>query len=262
MRPQPADGFDWFETPDGLALRCAPLEPIARHFFTTRGWRLGSPTSSNDELAAGWAQVARAAGVAPTDVRRVRQVHGASVSVQRKEARESQGVEEADILLAGDPDAALAIQTADCVPILLADPRTGAVAAAHAGWRGLAAHVPGRVVAALAEHFGSRAGDLVAAIGPAISAERYEVGRDVRERFEAAGFDRDRMMMWFPKLTREDHWLFDGWQAASDQLAAAGVAAARIHVARLCTATYPDLFCSYRRDGARAGRMAAVVKPT
>jgi copper oxidase (laccase) domain-containing protein len=117
-------------------------------------------------------------------------------------------------------------------------------------------------VAALAEHFGSRAGDLVAAIGPAISAERYEVGRDVRERFETAGFDRDRMMMWFPKQTREDHWLFDGWQAASDQLAAAGVAAARIHVARLCTATYPDLFCSYRRDGARAGRMAAVVKPT
>jgi hypothetical protein len=166
----------------------------------------------------------------------------------------------ADILASDDRDAALAIQTADCVPILLADTRSGAVAAAHAGWRGLAARVPATAVGALATSFGSRAADLVAAIGPSISAERYEVGRDVRERFDAAGFERDRLAAWFPTVTRDDHWLFDGWQSARDQLEAAGVPAAAIHVAQLCTATYPDLFCSYRRDGTQAGRMAAVVR--
>jgi len=200
--------------------------------------------------------------VPATNLVRLRQVHAAAVSVRRSGAPVADGMDAADILISNDRQAALAIQTADCVPILLADPRTGAVGAAHAGWRGLAAKVPGIVVAAMAEHFGSRAEDLVAAIGPAISAERYEVGHDVRARFEAAGFDRERWTMWFPRKTREDHWLFDGWRSASDQLEAAGVPPARIHVARLCTATYPDLFCSYRRDGAPAGRMAAVIRMT
>ena len=261
MRPQPADGFDWIDTPDGLALQCRPLAPLAPHLFTTRSWRLGSPTSSEAELSVGWTQVAHAIDVPASHLVRLRQVHGAAVSVRRSSASIPVGMDPADILISDDRQAALAIQTADCVPILLADSRTGAIGAAHAGWRGLAARVPSTVVAAMAEHFGSRADDLVAAIGPAISADRYEVGRDVRERFEAAGFDRDRWTMWFPKQTREDHWLFDGWQSACDQLEAAGVPAARIHVARLCTVIYPELFCSYRRDGARAGRMAAVIRP-
>jgi YfiH family protein len=260
MRPQPADSFEWMETPEGLALRCGALERVARHFFTTRGWRLGSPAGSDEALAAGWADVARAAGVDAHRLLRLRQVHGAAVSVRRTGATTADGMEAADILASDDRDAALAIQTADCVPILLADARSGAVAAAHAGWRGLAARVPATAVEAMATSFGSRAADLVAAIGPSISAVRYEVGPDVHERFESAGFAHDRLAAWFPAVTREDHWLFDGWLSARDQLEAAGVPAAAIHVARLCTATYPELFCSYRRDGVRAGRMAAVVR--
>jgi purine-nucleoside/S-methyl-5'-thioadenosine phosphorylase / adenosine deaminase len=165
----------------------------------------------------------------------------------------------ADIVVSDDPSVAVAIQTADCVPILLADRRTGAVAAAHAGWRGLAARAPAAAVAALSA-LGSRASDLVAAVGPAISGPRYEVGADVRAAFEAAGFGRDDLERWFAPGRRAAHWQFDGWASTSDQLAAAGVGPGRIFVAALCTAAHPRVFCSYRRDGAPAGRMAAVVR--
>src|SRR4029078_13150461 len=85
-----------------------------------------------------------------------------------------------------DPLVAIAIQTADCVPLLLADSRSGAVAAAHAGWRGLAAGVPAAAVSALARAFDARPADLVAAVGPSIAAPSYAVGPDVAERFTAA----------------------------------------------------------------------------
>jgi polyphenol oxidase len=191
------------------------------------------------------------------------QVHGAAVVVRRAgDAARSTGepLPEADILISDDPSLALAIQTADCVPLLIADRVTGAVAAAHAGWRGLAAGVPGVTVAALARELGSSPADLVAAIGPSISAERYEVGQDVRSRFLAAGFSAQVIERWFHAGERPDHWLFDGGRSARDQLEAAGLQAASIHSSELCTATYPDLFCSYRRDGAGAGRIAAAIR--
>jgi YfiH family protein len=168
---------------------------------------------------------------------------------------------EADILVSDDERAALAVYTADCVPLLMADRRTGAIAAAHAGWRGLAAGVPARAVEALAREFGSRPADIVAAIGPSISAARYEVGADVRERFAASGRSSALLARWFADADRSGHWLFDGWQSTRDQLEAAGVPAGRIYTAGMCTASDPELFCSYRRDGKGAGRLAAVIRP-
>jgi YfiH family protein len=144
--------------------------------------------------------------------------------------------------------------------VLIADRVTGAVAAAHAGWRGLAARVPGVTVATLARELGSTPADLVAAIGPSISAERYEVGQDVRSRFLAAGFSGDEIERWFRPDVRPEHWLFDGARSAHDQLEAAGLPPGSIHSSGLCTATYPDFFCSYRRDGAGAGRIAAAIR--
>ena len=96
----------------------------------------------------------------------------------------------ADIIAGDDASMALAIVTADCVPILIGDRRTGAVAAAHAGWRGTALRVAAAVVNAMKTSFGSRPADLVAAIGPSIGPCCYEVGGDVRERFEREGFPR------------------------------------------------------------------------
>jgi len=265
MTPQLGAGFEWVDTAGGRALVCAPLQSFAPHLFTTRHWALGS-ADGDAGSTAGWAAVAAALGLAPDRLARLHQVHGASVVVRRSgtsepsRSREPAFLPDADIITTDDPDRAVAIQTADCVPILIADTRTGAVAAAHAGWRGLAAGVPRVVVTAMADAFGSRPADLVAAIGPSISAEQYEVGEDVLARFEASDDARGRLEAWFPARTRPGHWLFDGWASAGDQLENAGVPKTRVFRAASCTALNADLFCSYRRDGRRAGRMAAAIR--
>ena len=258
MKPQPSGGFEWVQAAGGPALVCGALRPLADHLFTTREWALGSQPVSRDQ---DWEPVAASLGVDAAHLVRLHQVHGAAVEVRRAGQRPAGAVRpDADILVSDDDAIVLAIQTADCVPLLLADRVTGAVAAAHAGWRGLAAGVPGVTVAALAGDFGSAPGDLVAAVGPSISAERYEVGDAVRAQFQAAGFSPAQLARWFLPGARPGHWQFDGWSAAFDQLLAAGLTLANIHVASLCTAASPDLFCSYRRDGTGAGRIAAAIR--
>jgi polyphenol oxidase len=230
---------------------------------------------SNDDAREAWEEIERAADVKA--LARVRQVHGtASKTYHSNDPVWKIARPEADIVLSDDPQLLLAIETADCVPLLFADRRRGVVAAAHAGWRGLAAGVPGIAVRALASSFGSRPEDLVVAVGPSIGPCCYEVGPEVRSRFEGAEFSRTQLERWFyerpqPSATNrtiagihrgvgEGHWFFDPAQAACDQLAAAGLASADIHVARLCTASHSEVFCSYRRDGPPAGRMAAVIR--
>lgn len=257
MRPQPSGGFVWVQAAGGPALACRALPPHVRHLYTTRAWALGSRGASDE---AAWEPVAATLGVDPSRLLRVRQMHGAGVVVHRAGDPLPALRADADILVTDDPSVAVAIQTADCVPLLLADARTGAVGAAHAGWRGLAARVPSIAVNALARAFGSRPNDLAAAVGPSISADRYEVGGDVRDRFVAAGFSARAIDRWFLSADRPDHWFFDGWQSARDQLESAGLAPDRVHVSGLCTAAYPDLFCSYRRDGKGAGRTAAAIR--
>jgi YfiH family protein len=273
--PAPGDGFRWVATAAGPALVCDPLAAIVPHLFTTRHWRLGSAADAQDEQA--WAEVAEAAGVAPARLLRMRQVHGATV-VERSAAEPCGERPEADAALSDDPGAAVAVQTADCVPLLIADGRTGAVAAVHGGWRGTARRIAIEAVRAMTARFGSRPDDLVAAIGPSIGACCYEVGRDVRERFVEAEFAQADIDHWFhpepvaipgnppmPGLAsppRADHWYFDGWTATRDQLVSSGVPAAHIHVARLCTASHLDVLCSYRREGRAAGRLAAAIRAT
>jgi YfiH family protein len=259
MRPQLADGFSWVERGSHQALVCDPLAPLAPHLFTTRQWDLGS-AESPAALDSAWKDVAAALGGSPGRLERLRQVHGASVVVRRADtALGTNDLPEADIIVTDDPGVVIAIQTADCVPLLMADRKTGAVAAAHAGWRGLAAGLPQLAVRALATNFGARARDLIVAVGPSISAASYEVGAEVRDRFAAAGFGWS-LPEGFPSATRPGLWLFDGWRSARDQLVGAGVDGADIHVSRLCTFTNTELCCSYRRDGRRAGRMAAAIR--
>jgi YfiH family protein len=181
---------------------------------------------------------------------------------------------DADIIVSDRPGLALAVQAADCVPLLVADRRTGAVAAAHAGWRGMAAGVPTAAVAALVRELDSRASDLVAAIGPSIGACCYEVGSEVRDAFRAS-FPGGEWTPWFlqrpmtssdnpsmprvARVKRPDRWFFDAWTSTRAQLERAGVPADQIFGAELCTASHPDAFCSYRRDGAPAGRLAGAI---
>jgi len=254
-------------------LICRPLEPFAPHLFTTREWRLGSPTLQRDGREM-WTDVASALDVEEARLVRVGQVHRAEVAIAR-EGREIR--QDADIIVSADPAVAIAIRAADCVPLLLADRGTGAVAAAHAGWRGLAARVPTVTVAALARECGSRVDELIAAAGPSIGPCCYEVGRDVRDSFALAGFSRADLERWFvhspvstshnpsmPGLETKnrltDHWFFDGWACMRDQLINAGLSTDQIFTAETCTASHPETFCSYRRDGSPAGRLAGAIR--
>jgi YfiH family protein len=269
--PQPSGGFDWVQAPGGRALVCRALSPLADHFFTTRQWSLGSGADNGNEDP--WTAVAVSLDLQPADLVRLRQVHGADVVVATHPILVPA---EADIVVARDPSLGIAVQAADCVPILFADERTGAVAAAHAGWRGLAANVPSTVVDAMVREFASRPSDLVVAVGPSIGPCCYEVGDDVRAQFAGSGASRSELERWFRSSVsetpgnvsilegrgglRSGRSVLDTWRVTRDRLEAAGVESARIFEAGLCTASHPAL-CSYRRDGVKAGRIAAAIRP-
>ena len=147
------------------------------------------------------------------------------------------------MLATDDPAIALAVQTADCVPVLLADRRGRAVAAVHAGWRGTMLGIARRGVGVLVAEFGARPEDLVAAVGPSIGPCCYQVGREMRQAFLDAGHAPDHVDRWFSSHTTPPIGVrLDLWRATSDQLIDAGLDPAQIHVAGLCTATGGDLF--------------------
>jgi YfiH family protein len=236
------------------ALVCEPLLPFAEHLFTTRGWTLGRDAAPSGR--DGWDQVAEAMGVESDSLSRLRQVHGATFVVA---GHASASLPDADIILSNRTNQAVVVQAADCVPLLIVDGRIGVVAAAHAGWRGLAAGVPGETVSALNREFGSRPDDLLAAIGPAIGQCCYEVGDDVRVAMLRA-FGEDDAARWFKAGRGTGKWMFDTWASAGAQLEKAGIPGGQVFTSRLCTMSHPGVFCSYRRDGPPAGRIAAAIR--
>jgi YfiH family protein len=250
--PQPAAGFDWHRASWGWQLRAADLSSICVHGWSTRQLALEAVSAD----AAGWARVADELGVEVGRLHRLRQVHGAAV-YRAKTLRPSQSPD-ADIAVSNEAPSGLAVQVADCVPLLLADSATGAVAASHAGWRGTAADVAGVTVRALAAAFGVRSEEPVAAIGPSIGPCCYQVGADVRDAFAAHGHAKASLEAWF--LTRPSGLFLDLWTANADLLARAGIAPERVWVSRLCTACHADWFPSYRRDGQGAGRIAGYIR--
>lgn len=255
--PRAGGGFVWGTAPWGPVLRCPALGAVGEHLFTARDLTLEHLGTPGD----GWARVAEAVGVAPEALCRVRQVHGAAVACYRKGGPPPGAPPVADIVMTDDPSLAVAVQVADCVPLLLADTASGAVCAAHVGWRGAVAGVPGAAVAALADAFGSRPENLLAAIGPSIGPCCYEVGEEVRAAFWRASRGRRAGDVdgWFHTGARGRPHL-DLWRAAADLLLAAGLDPRRVHASRLCTADHRRFFYSYRADGPGTGRMAAAIK--
>src|SRR5688572_17004373 len=254
--PALPDAFYWTEETWGAALRCRPLDMIAPHLFTTR--QLG--LSSGD----GYRQLAESIGV--REVARVNQVHGnAVVAVRRGLSRGDQPVD-ADVLISDDPVVAVAVRAADCVPLLLADAATGAVAAVHAGWRGTAARAAAAAVDAMVREFGSRPADLTVAIGPSIGRCCYEVGPELVDAFAAAGHARHLIQRWFatpppPRGSRARPTLrLDVSGANRDQLVLAGVPETSIHMSGLCTAMHLDVLTSFRAEKEKAGRIAGVIR--
>src|SRR5688572_27026068 len=185
--PPVPDSFYWTDAPWGAALRCRPLDSLAPHLFTTRQLSLAS--------AAGYGQLAAALGV--EHVATLTQVHGSAVSIVRHGTAIPQQGPEADALVSNAPLIAVAVRAADCVPLLMADSMTGAVAAIHAGWRGTAARVAVAALNAMEREYGTHPANVVAAIGPRIGPCCYAVGSDLVDAFAAAGHERYLIERWF-----------------------------------------------------------------
>lgn len=233
-------------------LRCAPLLPSADHFFTARNVTL---RDRPDE----WAAVAAHIGVPADDLLLVRQVHEADVSIVTRDRPRPWPIPQADAVVSTDPDAAIGVRVADCVPILLAARSGRAVGAVHAGWRGVAANAAQAAVNALRDRFGIEPAHLIAAVGPSIGPCCYEVGESTRDVFAGRRLSEETLRRWFsPRPAGKFH--LDLWAATREQLLAAGIPSQQIHVAALCTRTHADTFHSYRVDGAGAGRMVAVIR--
>jgi len=259
--PPPDPGFRWQAEPWGNALVCSALQSLAQHAFTTRQLRLRPATPADPQLMA-WTHAAESVGAGLAQLVRIRQVHGRGVRVLRRGetgADNASDRPEADALVANEPGLLLAVQVADCVPLLMADRRSGAAGAVHAGWRGTCAGVARAAVEAMTREFGTTPGDVVAAIGPSIGACCYEVGDEVHDAFRSAGASARQLARWFSR-TANGSLRLDLWTVNRDQLVDAGVAGDHIHVARLCTRTHAHIFESYRAEGAAAGRMAALIR--
>lgn len=236
--------------------------PGLRHGVTTReggvsggSWRslnLGRSTGDlPDAVTENGRRVGEAIGAAR--VRFPRQVHGAAVRIMT--SSDAGPVGEADALATGEPGVALGVLGADCPGVVIADPVRRALAVVHSGWRGTVAGVVPAAVGVLVERFGSRPEDLVAGVGPGISARRYEVGPEVADVLRTRIPGGDRCV----GKGRGDRAYVDLALAIRAQLEALGVRSSAIEAMELCTFEATELLFSHRRDGAGAGRHGLVA---
>src|SRR5262245_47772382 len=188
-----------------------------------------------------------------------RQIHSSTVRSVLDADDAMRETTECDALTSSSPQMLLAIQTADCMPILIADARSGAFAAVHAGWRGTLKGIVARTVERMQQEYGSKSADLHAALGPAISVDAFEVGPEVLDAFRSE-FDYAVELITDGRLDGKGHLNIE--LANVRQLIDSGLHPARIYRSGLCTWYRNDLFFSYRRErGAEnpVGRLMGVI---
>lgn len=233
----------------------------ARHGFTTRmgGVSEGPYASLNLGLSSGddpeTVERNRSIVLADLGVERpmvcgYHQVHGSEVM----RARPGWFEEKADAVVSDDPEQLLVVSAADCFPVLFHDPLTGAVGAAHCGWRGTVKHIVRNVVEAMSLDYGSDPADLEVAIGQGIMGTCYQVTPEVVDEFLAAGFPAE------VATPTEGRPLLDILAAIRFDLARAGVPAERVSALERCTHCEPEVFFSHRRDAGLTGRMWGFVR--
>jgi YfiH family protein len=275
------------KTEDGL--RILQLAPFAKipwlvHGFSTREGGVSASDGENvlnlsftdwdsrENVAKNRAAFQNSVGGKSLSLVALKQVH--SDAIQIFHAPDS--VRVGDASATAHPGLLLAIQTADCVAILLVDPRKRAVAAIHAGWRGTLARITQKAVGAMQREFSSRPSDLLAAVGPCIGPCCYEVGAELVTQFtsqfadapeyfdEPRTGDEPNPLQWLnmrppghqppPKAVH-----LDLRKANRSQLLTAGLRAGNIFVSEFCTGCRKDLFFSYRKEGPRSGRLLSVI---
>ncbi len=227
------------------------------HGFPTRTGGVSRPpfASLNTSLSVGddeaavrenLTRLARAAQVAPERLFTVKQVHGATV------VHSSEAPTEADAVWTDRPGEAVGVRTADCVPVLLHDSRSGRVGAVHAGWRGVIAELVSRTLEVWAEQ-GTRPDDVRAAIGPCIQRCCFEVDGDLPQRFNAT-FGPDVIVAVEGKTRRH----LDLPRAVAQSLERSGVPASHVAVLPHCTRC-DERFFSHRRENGVTGRHLSFI---
>ena len=238
------------------------------HGFTTRlggvsegafaslnlGWNRGDKP---ENVVENYRILAEAIGFDPEKLVLTRQTH--SDIVRQVTAADAQGFDnhfypESDALITNDPGTALAVFTADCTPVLLWDPVTGAVGAAHAGWRGTAAKIAAKTALAMADAFGCRPADLRAAIGPNIGACCFETDDDVPQAMMAAFGTAAE-----PHITPKGEKYYVNLKALN-ALALRQVGVEKIDISEDCTVCQRHRFWSHRvTDGVRGSQGAIIL---
>ena len=212
-----------------------------------------------ENVRENYRRLCAATGIDPTHLVVTRQVHG-TVAHEPTPDEVGMGVfddqvsPEADALMTDRHSVALVKHSADCVPVWVVDTATPAIALIHAGWRGTYEEIVDKTLSRMAERYGTRPADCLAAIGPSIGACCFEVGDDVAELF-ATRFPGDDLVT---QMGGRPH--VDLWRCNERQLLRAGVPAASIAVAGLCTACDTATFYSHRREQGHTGVMAAVLE--
>lgn len=201
---------------------------------------------------------AKALGVDADKFTTCQQVHGSNV-VRVTENLVGSGamcfadtVADTDALICNIPNIPLMLFYADCVPVLLADSKTGAVGLAHAGWRGTVGQIAQKTLAAMTAEFGTKSENILAAIGPSIGICCYEVDDFVKN--QAIGYED-----FFAPKAEPGKYMLDLWGYNVRQLLECGVPRENIAVAEVCTAHNSELFCSYRAENGRTGRMGVCL---
>ena len=181
-------------------------------------------------------------------------VHGARAVRAEAPRRPTMPPLQADIILTANPRVTLFMRFADCVPLLLYDPRRRALALAHAGWRGTVAGAALAAVRALQQAYGTRPRDLIAVIGPSIGPEDYAVSPEVVAQVRAA-FGPEAAARVLPRFN--GRWHFDLWAANAWQLRQAGVH--QVRLVGLSTAAHVEDWYSHRAEKGRTGRFAVLA---
>lgn len=238
------------------------------HCFTTRyggvsggyleSLNIGtSRGDSHENVVKNYRILGDALGFSPEDTVFTRQTHTDIVRVVGADDRGTglfrPPFDPCDALVTCDPGVALVVFTADCTPVLLYDPVTGAVGAAHAGWRGTAADIAGKTVQAMVDNFGTRPEDIRAAIGPNIAQCCFETDRDVPDAMTAAL--GEAALPYIQKAGNKYH--VDLKQINAQFLRRRGVT--DIQISEDCTACQCQRFWSHRRVGGSRGSQGAII---
>jgi YfiH family protein len=246
----------YFEAPPLKALG------LVNHAFCTKSGGfvreiLSSP-ASDTKRAEEEARLARTFGFEREQLITMDQVHGDRIWIIDKPLQSSRSFlnHPSDALLTDQPDIAIGVLTADCVPILLVEPKRSAIGIIHAGWRGTLLGIAQKALHKMTHHFGTHPEDLLVAIGPSIGECCYEVDEAVMGPFRSSQWNWQA----FSKHKEKDRWFLNLARANIDQMRDSGMRDERCCWIRVCTRCHTDILFSYRAEGPGTGEQISFIQ--